>query len=127
MPLLDLFWTMLMFFLFFIWIWLLISVFADIFRSHDLGGWAKALWIVFVVIVPFLGVLIYLIVRGQPMQERSMAQAAEQSQAQAAYIRQAAGGDTGSAADQLAKLAELHNSGTLTDAEFESQKAKVLA
>ncbi|MCH9815494.1 MAG: SHOCT domain-containing protein [Actinomycetia bacterium] len=127
MPLLDLFWTMLIFFLFFIWIWLLISIFADIFRSDDMGGWAKALWVVFVVIVPFLGVLIYLIVRGQSMQQRSIATATKQQQAEQAYIRQTAGAGTGSAADQLAKLAELHDSGALTDAEFESQKAKVLA
>lgn len=127
MPLLDLFWTMLIFFLFFIWIWLLISIFADIFRSDDMGGWAKALWVVFVVIVPFLGVLIYVIVRGQSMQQRSIAMATKQQQAEQAYIRQTAGAGTGSAADQLAKLAELHDSGALTDAEFESQKAKVLA
>ena len=73
MPLLDLFWAMLWFFLFFAWIWLLISIFADIFRSDDLGGWAKAFWTIFVVILPLLGVLVYLIARGGSMQERAMA------------------------------------------------------
>ena len=70
-PLLGVFWTMLWFFLFFIWIWLLITIFADIFRSHDIGGFAKALWVIFVIVVPFLGVLIYLIARGKGMQDRA--------------------------------------------------------
>src|SRR6516225_10159340 len=76
-PLLGVFWTMLWFFLFFIWIWILITVFADIFRSHDMGGWAKAGWTIFVVVLPFLGVLIYLIARGKSMQERAMQRAAQ--------------------------------------------------
>ena len=127
MPLLDLFWTMLMFFLFFLWIWILITVFMDIFRSEDLGGWAKAAWIVFVVVLPWLGVLIYLIVRGKGMQERSMEKAAAQAHAQQQYIRNVASGDSASPADQIAKLAELRDSGVLTDQEFQTQKAKVLA
>lgn len=127
MPLLDLFWTMMMFFLFFIWIWLLITVFMDIFRSHDLGGWAKAAWVVFVVILPWLGVLIYLIVRGKGMQDRSMEKAAAQANAQQQYIKNVASSDSTSPADQIAKLADLRDSGALTNEEFEAQKAKVLA
>ena len=125
MPLMDLFWTMLWFFLFFIWIWLLISVFGDIFRSHDMGGWGKALWVIFVVFVPFLGVFIYLIAHGSSMAERSMERAAANAQAQQEYIRQVA--STSSTADELTKLADLHSRGLLTDAEFNTQKAALLA
>jgi ABC-type multidrug transport system fused ATPase/permease subunit len=125
-PLLDVFWTMLEFFLFFLWIWLLIMVFADIFRSHDIGGFAKALWVIFVVILPFLGVFIYLIARGGSMQERAEAMAAEQQKQFDAYVKQAAGSSSSSSADELAKLADLKAKGTITDAEFEAQKAKIL-
>ncbi|MGO9027651.1 MAG: SHOCT domain-containing protein [Acidimicrobiales bacterium] len=126
-PLLDVFWTMLEFFLFFIWIWLLIMVFSDIFRSHDMGGWAKALWSIFIIIFPFLGVFIYLIARGSSMHERAAKQALAQQQAFDAYIRQTAGSSGGAnTADQLVKLAELKSRGVLTDAEFEAQKAKIL-
>ena len=90
MPLFDLFWTMLWFFLFFAWIWLLISVFGDIFRSDDMGGWGKALWVIFVVFVPFLGVFIYLIVRGGSMAERNMERAVANAQAQQEYIKEVA-------------------------------------
>src|SRR5271163_28746 len=90
-PLLSIFWTMLEFFLFFLWIWLLIIVFSDIFRSHDMGGLAKALWVIFVIILPFLGVLIYLIARGGSMQERAAAQAAQQQKAFDSYVRETAG------------------------------------
>jgi hypothetical protein len=124
-PLLGVFWTMLWFFLFFIWIWILIVVFADIFRSHDMGGLAKALWVIFVIIVPFLGVLVYLIARGGKMHERAMSDAKQQDQEFRAYVQDAAGGT--SSADQLAKLADLKDKGVITDAEFEAQKAKILA
>jgi hypothetical protein len=124
-PLLGIFWTMLWFFLFFIWIWILITVFADIFRSHDLGGWAKALWVIFVVVVPFLGVLVYLIARGKSMQERAAQRAAQQEQDFRGYVQEAAGGSN--SADQLAKLADLKQQGVLTDAEFEAEKAKILS
>jgi ABC-type multidrug transport system fused ATPase/permease subunit len=124
-PLLGIFWTMLWFFLFFIWIWILISVFADIFRSQDLGGFAKALWVIFVVVVPFLGVLIYLIARGKSMQARAMERAQRQDQEMRAYVQDAAG--TAGPADQLAKLADLKDRGVITDAEFEAQKTKLLA
>ena len=124
-PLLGVFWTMLWFFLFFIWIWILITVFADIFRSHDMGGWAKAGWTIFVVVLPFLGVLIYLIARGKSMQERAMQRAAQQERDFRGYVQEAAGGT--SSADQLSKLADLKERGVLTDAEFETEKAKVLS
>jgi hypothetical protein len=124
MPLFDLFWSMLWIFLFIIWIWLLISVFIDIFRS-DISGWGKALWVIFVIVLPFLGVLIYLIVHGDDMQKRSMDRAVDQQAAQAAYIQDVAG--SGSTADELEKLKGLHDRGVLTDDEFAAQKQKVLA
>ena len=111
-------------FLFIIWIWLLISVFIDIFRS-DISGWGKALWVIFVIVLPFLGVLIYLIVHGDDMQERSMNRAMSQQEAQAAYIQDVAG--SGSTADELEKLKGLHDRGVLSDDEFAAQKQKVLA
>ncbi len=114
MPLLDLFWTTLWFFLFFAWIWLVITIFADIFRSNDLSGWGKALWTLFVVFVPWLGVLVYLIARGKSMGERSMQQAVEREQATRQYIQTVAAQNGHSTADEIAKLAELRNSGLLT-------------
>ena len=125
-PLADLFGTMLGFFLLIIWFWLLIIVFSDIFRSHDLGGGAKALWVIFVIILPFLGIFVYLIARGGKMQERAATQAAQQQKAFDAYVKETAGTGTDSA-EQLAKLADLKQQGVITDAEFESQKAKILA
>jgi hypothetical protein len=124
-PLLSIFWTMLEFFIFFLWIWLLIVIFGDIFRSRDMGVLAKALWVLFVIIVPYLGVLIYLIARGGKMHERAAAAAAQQQKAFDAYVKQTAGSSGGSA-DELAKLADLKAKGVLTDAEFEAQKAKLL-
>jgi Short C-terminal domain/Phospholipase_D-nuclease N-terminal len=126
-PILDVFLTMLYFFLFVIWIWLLIMVFMDIFRSHDIGGAAKALWVIFIIVLPFLGVFVYLIARGGSMHERQAADAAEQQKAFDQYVRQAAGTPGESSADQLHKLADLKSQGVLTDAEFEAQKAKILA
>jgi hypothetical protein len=123
-PLLDFLWTMIEIFFFIIWIWLAIMVFVDIFRSHDMGGWAKALWVLFVVILPFLGILVYLIARGGGMQERAAAQAAREQKAFDQYVRQTAGGGS---ADELAKLADLKAKGVITDAEFDAQKAKLLA
>ncbi len=126
-PILDFFLTMLYFFLFVIWIWLLIMVFVDIFRSHDMGGLAKALWVIFVIVVPFLGVFVYLIAHGSKMQERAAQQAAEQQKAFDAYVKQAAGTSSDDVADQLSKLADLKAKGVITDAEFEAQKSKLLA
>ncbi|HEY2304010.1 MAG TPA: SHOCT domain-containing protein [Acidimicrobiales bacterium] len=124
-PLLGIFWTMLWFALFFIWIWIVVAVFIDIFRSHDLGGFAKALWVILVIILPFLGVLLYLIIRGHSMQDRALQQAAQQEEDFRGYVQDVA---TGSApADQLAKLADLKARGVITDEEFETEKAKVLS
>jgi hypothetical protein len=115
---------MLGFFVLVIWFWLLIVIFSDIFRSQDMGGGQKTLWVFFVIILPFLGIFIYLIARGGKMHERAAAQAAQQQQALDTAIKQAAGT---SSADDLAKLADLKSQGILTDAEFETQKAKLLA
>jgi ABC-type multidrug transport system fused ATPase/permease subunit len=123
-PLLNIFWTMFEFFLWVVWIWLLILVFIDIFRSHDLSGWAKALWVLFVVILPFLGVLVYLIARGSKMHERAEQQAMRQDKQFRSYVQQSAGT---SSADQLAKLADLRDRGVISAEEFEREKAKVLA
>ena len=124
-PLLNLLWTMLIFFGFIVFIWLLIFVFMDIFRSRDMGGGAKALWVIFVIILPLLGILIYLIARGGGMHERAVAQAQAQQEAFDTAVKEAAG--TTSSADQLAKLADLHKSGVLTDEEFAAEKAKLLS
>jgi len=125
-PLADLFGTMLGFFLLIIWFWLLIIVFSDIFRSHDLGGGAKALWVIFVIILPFLGIFVYLIARGGKMHERAAKQAAQQQEAFDAYVKETAGAGA-DPTEQLTKLADLKQQGVITDAEFESQKAKILA
>jgi hypothetical protein len=126
-PILDFFLTMLYFFLFVIWIWLLIAVFIDIFRSHDMGGLAKALWVIFIIVLPFLGVFVYLIARGGKMHERAAEQAAQQQKAFDQYVKQAAGTPGADTASQLSKLADLKSQGVLTDAEFDAQKAKILA
>jgi Short C-terminal domain/Phospholipase_D-nuclease N-terminal len=124
----QVFLSMLWFFLFFIWIWLLIVVFSDLFRSHDLSGWAKAFWVIFIIILPYLGVLVYLIARGHKMAEHAQQAAAAQDAAAKAYIQSAvgSGGGGGSTADQLAQLADLKAKGVLDDAQFEAAKAKVL-
>jgi hypothetical protein len=125
-PLADLFGTMLGLFVFFIWFWLLIVVFSDIFRSHDLGGGSKALWVIFVIVLPFLGIFVYLIARGGKMHERAEKQAQQQQSAFDDYVKQTAGSGT-SSSDELTKLADLKAKGVLTDAEFEAQKAKILS
>ena len=114
---------MLWFFLFIAWTWVVIVVIADVFRSQDLSGWGKAGWTIFIILIPWLGVLVYLIARGHGMQERSAQQAADQQAAANAYIKQAAGTTD---ADQLEKLKSLHDSGALTDDEYAAQNAKVL-
>ena len=124
-PLLNIFWSIFEFFLWIIWIWILIMIFIDIFRSHDLSGWAKALWFLFVLFIPLIGVLVYLIARGGEMHDRAVQQARQQDAEARAYIQQAAGSP--SPADQLTKLAELRDRGVITPEEFEREKAKVLA
>jgi uncharacterized membrane protein YcjF (UPF0283 family) len=121
----QVFLSMLWFFLFFIWIWLLIVVFSDIFRSHDIGGFAKAIWVIAIIILPYLGVLIYLIARGHKMAEHAQEAAAAQDAAARQYIQTAAG-TTKSTAEEIAHLNDLKNQGVLSDAEFEAAKAKAL-
>jgi hypothetical protein len=117
---------MIWFFLFFIWIWLLIVVFSDIFRSDDLSGWAKALWVIFVIVLPYLGVFVYLIARGKKMQEHAVHQAQRQDAAMRAYVRDAAGTSASSPAEELSKLAALRDKGVIDEAEFQAAKAKLL-
>jgi len=124
MSLFDLFWTMLIFFMWVIWIWLLITVFIDIFRDKGLNGFAKAAWVLFVIVLPLLGVLVYLIARGDSMHERQVNQAVKQQQQADQYIRDVSGGG---AADELEKLGRLKAQGVLTEDEFAAQKAKLLA
>jgi ABC-type multidrug transport system fused ATPase/permease subunit len=124
-PVLGAFWTVFMIFLWVIWIWILITVFIDIFRSRDLSGWAKALWFIFVLVFPLIGVLVYLIARGGKMHERAERQAQAQEQQFRSYVRQTASSAT--PADQLAKLAGLRDRGVITAEEFDREKAKILA
>jgi type VI protein secretion system component VasK len=124
-PLMGVFWSMLWFFLWIIWIMLLFRVIGDIFRSGDLGGFAKALWLLLVIVVPFFGVFVYLIARGHAMAQHEMNAAQAREQQFKAYVQQTA--SPNGSADELAKLAELNKSGVLTDAEFAQQKAKILA
>jgi hypothetical protein len=120
----QVFWSMLWFFLFFIWIWLLIIVFSDVFRSHDLSGVAKAIWVIFIILVPYLGVFVYLIARGHKMQEHAVEAAQAQDTAMRQYVQSVA---PVSPADELAKLADLKAKGVIDDAEYERLKAKALA
>lgn len=124
-PFIDVFWSMIIFFFWVIWIWIVITVLIDVFRRHDIGGFAKALWVIFVVILPWLGVLVYLIVEHDGMRERSVSQAREQQQAFDSYVRDTAG--TSDAASQIAQAKQLLDSGAITQAEFEALKAKALA
>ena len=123
----QVFWSMLWLFLFVIWIWLLIIVFTDIFRSHDLKGWVKAIWIIFVIFLPYLGVFVYLIARGHKMAEHAAAEAQAHDQAARAYIQNTVGSGSTSSADELAKLADLKAKGVISDEEFQAAKAKALA
>ena len=125
----QVFWSFLWFTMFFIWIWLLIMVFSDIFRSRDLGGVAKFFWIFFVILLPYLGVFVYPIARGHKMGEHAVADAQARDEAAQAYIRNAVGTSGGghTTAAELEKLASLRDSGVLSAEEFEAQKAKLLA
>ena len=126
-PLLNVFWSMLYFFLWIIWIWILIMVFIDIFRSHDLSGWGKALWFLFVLFVPLIGVLVYLIARGGKMQQHATRDAQQQDQQFRQYVQEAAARSPANPADQLSTLAELRDRGVISAEEFDREKAKVLA
>ena len=123
-PLLGAFWTIIEIFLWVIWFWILITIFIDIFRSHDLNGWQKALWFIFVLFIPLIGVLVYLIARGGKMQERATRQAQQQEKEFRTYVQETASSQT--TADQLAKLADLRDRGVITAEEFDREKAKVL-
>jgi hypothetical protein len=125
-PVLGFFWSMLIFFLWIMWFFLLFRVLSDIFRSADLGGFAKTMWIIFVIFLPFLGVFVYVIARGDSMTKRSVDQAMAQRAAFDNYVRETATSPT-SAADEISKLAELKARGVITDEEFASQKAKLMA
>jgi hypothetical protein len=122
-PFLDILWTMFIFFLFVIWIWILITVFVDIFRRKDTSGFSKAAWIIFVILLPYLGVLIYLIANHDGMADRNLAAAQAQKAATDDYIRSVSGG----AAGEIEKAKGLLDSGAITQAEFDSIKAKALA
>ena len=124
MPLLDAFLTMMWFFLWVLWFFLLFRIIMDIFRSKDLGGWGKAGWLAFVIILPFLGVFVYLIARGHKMAEHDVTQAQQQDQALRAYVQDAAGG--ASTADELTKLADLRDRGVISEADFQQGKDKIL-
>jgi len=123
-PFLDVLWTLIIIFAWVIWFWLLITVFADIFRRHDIGGGTKALWVIFVIILPFLGVLIYLIAESKGMAERNQKQVQAAQQQTDEYIRNVAGSDP---AEQIAKAKQLLDAGTISSAEFDALKQKALA
>jgi Short C-terminal domain/Phospholipase_D-nuclease N-terminal len=122
-PLLDAFLTMLWFFVWILWIFLVVRILFDVFRSRDLNGWGKALWVLFIIILPFLGVLIYLIARGGKMHEHDVSDAQAADEQFKAYVRDAAGSGS---ADELSKLADLRDRGVITEAEFQQGKAKIL-
>ena len=123
----QVFWSMLWFFMFFIWIWLLFVVFGDIFRSPDLSGWGKALWSIFIIVLPYLGVFVYLIARGHKMQDHAMRQTAAQEAAFRDYVQNVAGTDGGGGtAGEITKLADLRDRGVITEDEFQRAKARAI-
>jgi len=124
-PILGAFWTIFMIFLWVIWFWVLITIFIDLFRSHDLNGWVKALWFIFILVLPLIGVLVYLIARGGKMHEHQVRDAQAQEQQFRKYVQDAAGSGGGTA-DQLTKLADLRDRGVITAEEFDREKAKIL-
>jgi hypothetical protein len=121
----QVFWSMLWFFLFFMWIWLVIVIFGDIFRSQDLSGWGKAVWTIFVIFLPYLGVFVYLIARGKKIQQHTIEEAQAQDAALRQYVQQVA--PSGGAADEIARLADLRDKGVLSEAEFQQAKTKALS
>ncbi|MER6776116.1 MULTISPECIES: SHOCT domain-containing protein [unclassified Streptomyces] len=127
-PALSVFWSMLWFFLWIMWLFLLFKIITDIFRDHEMSGWGKAGWLIFVIILPFLGVLVYVIARGKGMTQRDVKQAKQSEAAFQDYIRQTAGSSSagGSHADELTKLVALKDKGALSEAEFQQAKAKLL-
>ncbi|MBK3625168.1 SHOCT domain-containing protein [Streptomyces asoensis] len=128
-PLLSAFWTMLVFFLWIMWFVLLFRIVVDIFRDDELSGWAKAGWLVFCIVLPFLGVFVYVVARGKNMGRREIAQARDQQKAFDSYIRETAKGSSGptSSVDELARLSEIRARGDITDEEFNRAKQMVLS
>jgi putative oligomerization/nucleic acid binding protein len=126
-PFLDIFWTILIFMAWVVWIWIAITVFIDLFRRRDMSGWAKALWVIFVIVLPFLGVLVYLIAYHDSMADRTQKQAQDQQKQFDAYVRQAADSGGGGAAAEIEKAKKLLDDGTITQDEFDALKAKALA
>ena len=124
-PFLDVFWTMLVFFFWVIWIWILITVLIDLFRRHDISGWGKAAWALFVIVLPYLGVFVYLITQGGKMAERRAEEIRASQASFDSYVRETAGG--AGPTDQIAKAKELLDSGAIDQAEFDALKAKALA
>ncbi len=124
-PVLDVFWTIFEIFAFVVWFWLLFVVLTDVFRSSDLSGWGNAAWTVFVIFLPLIGILAYLIARGRSMHQRAAQEASTQEQAFRSYVQEAAG-TPATPADQLAKLADLRQRGVISTDEFEQEKRKVL-
>src|SRR5262245_45224336 len=122
-PFLNILWTMIIFFAWLAYIWIVITVFIDLFRRDDVGGWGKAAWVVFVIVLPFLGVLVYLIAQHDGMRERSLRQAQAQKQQFDEYVRDTAGGP----ATEIAKAKELLDRGAITQDEFDAIKAKAMA
>jgi hypothetical protein len=122
-PFLEFLWAMIVFFAWVAWIWVVVTVFIDLFRRDDIGGWGKAGWVVFVIVLPFLGVLVYLIAQHDGMRERGLKQAQDQQAAFDKYVKETAGGS----AAEIAKAKELLDSGAITQEEFEAIKAKALA
>jgi hypothetical protein len=122
-PFLDVFWTMILFFAWVAWIWIAITIFVDLFRREDISGWGKAAWVVFVIVLPFLGVLVYLIAQHEGMRERSMREAKAERAAFDQYVRETAGGS----AAEIAKAKELLDAGTITQAEFDAIKSKAVS
>ena len=122
----QVFWSMLWFFLWIIWIWLLIVIFGDIFRSDDLSGWGKALWSIFVIFLPYLGVFVYLIARGHKIQEHHVREAQAQEAAMRQYVQNVAGSEGGGTADEISRLADLRDRGVLSEAEYQQAKTKAL-
>ena len=126
-PFLDVFWTMIIFFCWVIWIWMMIVILTDIFRRHDIGGWHKAAWIVFLIILPFLGVLVYLIAQSGGMAERRAKEVQDAQSQFDSYVQQVAADKSGGSAAEIEKAKGLLDSGTITQAEFDALKAKALA
>ena len=126
-PFLDILWTMILFFCWVAWIWILIMIIADLFRNHDASGWTKALWVIFLIVLPFLGVLIYLIVNSKGMAERQAKHVQAGQEQFAQYVQTVAAKDSGGAASEIEKAKALLDSGAITQAEFDSLKAKALA